>query len=223
MPREEWRDVPGLPVRVSTHGRVARRRKSGVWAEPGHGTPCWRYRNIIVHGHRFGVHVLVALAFHGPQPFPGAIVRHLNDIGDDNRPENLAWGTYPENAADAKRNGRTPSGVADRVRELLAQGVRPVQVAREVGCSRQRVHQIGSGRRSPSAYRATLNRVLDVGAIARSDRFAVPEPSLLGTASDQHLAKRWGLSPVVVRARRRALGIPRFRKHASDHAPTGAP
>lgn len=35
------------------------------------------------------------------------MVRHLNDIPDDNRLENLAWGNKSENAYDAVKNGRT--------------------------------------------------------------------------------------------------------------------
>jgi hypothetical protein len=48
---------------------------------------------------RVRVSILVALAFHGKPE-----CRHLNDIRDDNRPENLAWGSHWENAEDKKRN-----------------------------------------------------------------------------------------------------------------------
>ena len=51
------------------------------------------------------VHRLLAFAFIGPPPFEGAYVRHLNDVPDDNRIENLAWGTAQDNADDSKRNG----------------------------------------------------------------------------------------------------------------------
>lgn len=51
-------------------------------------------------------HTLVALAFHGPKPSPTHVVRHLNGDKTDNRPENLAWGTSAENAADTERHGR---------------------------------------------------------------------------------------------------------------------
>jgi hypothetical protein len=43
------------------------------------------------------VHQAVCEAFHGPRPFPGAIVLHLNENGLDNRPGNLAWGTQKQN------------------------------------------------------------------------------------------------------------------------------
>ena len=48
-----------------------------------------------------GVHVAVALAFHGPPE-----VRHLNGDGQDNTPGNLAWGSRRENERDKKRKGK---------------------------------------------------------------------------------------------------------------------
>jgi hypothetical protein len=56
------------------------------------------YRNI--HNRRLGhmkVHQLVCDAFHGPKPFDGAVVIHINEDGLDNRAENLKWGTQKEN------------------------------------------------------------------------------------------------------------------------------
>lgn len=50
------------------------------------------------------VHQLVCEAFHGPRP-PGQVVRHLNDVHDDNRAENLSWGTHAENNQDCIANG----------------------------------------------------------------------------------------------------------------------
>lgn len=49
------------------------------------------------------VHSLIAEAFIGPRP-EGQVVRHLNDVPTDNRPENLAYGTYQENEMDKYRN-----------------------------------------------------------------------------------------------------------------------
>lgn len=43
------------------------------------------------------IHRLVCEAFHGPAPFPRAVVIHLNEDAHDNRPENLKWGTQKEN------------------------------------------------------------------------------------------------------------------------------
>lgn len=43
------------------------------------------------------VHRLVCEAFHGPPPFPRAVVIHKDECGTNNRPENLKWGTQKEN------------------------------------------------------------------------------------------------------------------------------
>jgi hypothetical protein len=51
------------------------------------------------------VHRLMCEAFHGPPPSDDAVVRHLNGIRTDNRPENLRWGTPAENTADMLRHG----------------------------------------------------------------------------------------------------------------------
>lgn len=62
-----------------------------------------RYVNICVHK-------LVALAFYGA-PRPGQITRHLNGNPLDNRPENLAWGTYSQNnGEDRIRHGTALRG-----------------------------------------------------------------------------------------------------------------
>lgn len=48
-------------------------------------------------------HKLVCTAWHGPKPFNGAVVRHLNDNKNDNSPGNLAWGTNKQNSQDYKK------------------------------------------------------------------------------------------------------------------------
>lgn len=60
------------------------------------GRMIWSYK---INGKRtyFRIHRAVCEAFHGPQPFPNAIVLHINENGVDNRACNLKWGTYREN------------------------------------------------------------------------------------------------------------------------------
>ena len=45
----------------------------------------------------FKVHQLVCEAFHGPKPFPSAIVLHLDEEASNNSADNLRWGTRKEN------------------------------------------------------------------------------------------------------------------------------
>lgn len=43
------------------------------------------------------IHQLVCEAFHGPRPFPKAVVIHLDEDGTNNKESNLKWGTQKEN------------------------------------------------------------------------------------------------------------------------------
>lgn len=43
------------------------------------------------------IHRLVCEAFHGPSPFPKAVVIHLDEDALNNAAENLRWGTQKEN------------------------------------------------------------------------------------------------------------------------------
>ena len=67
------------------------------------------YMRVTLYGPDGGVgvrvHRLVALAFLG-DPGPGRQVCHWNDVPDDNRVENLRWGTAADNRRDEVRNGR---------------------------------------------------------------------------------------------------------------------
>lgn len=53
----------------------------------------------------------VCWAFHGKPPSEKHEAAHLDGRADNNRPENLAWKTPTENAADKVRHGTAPIGV----------------------------------------------------------------------------------------------------------------
>jgi len=106
---EIWRDVPSVPgILVSNEGRimyVPHREpmpKGGIRSyggEPHFGV--WDKRSgcfsILIHGHPYRIHKLVAEAFHGPAPFNGAVVMHIDENAANNRANNLKWGTQKEN------------------------------------------------------------------------------------------------------------------------------
>lgn len=120
---EIWKPVVGYEgiYEVSDQGRVRsldravlcsngrRRQVKGRVLRPATG----------MHGHlyvslwrkntqtSFLVHRLVLESFVGPAPV-GLMCRHLNGDAGDNRPNNLAWGTAKENAADTKLHGTNP-------------------------------------------------------------------------------------------------------------------
>lgn len=103
---EEWRPVVGFEglYRVSSLGRIEHakfnRPVKAQLRPDGHLHVC------LSKDHKrktVKVHRAVALAFLGVPT--GPVTRHLNGVATDNRVENLAWGTYADNAADAIKHG----------------------------------------------------------------------------------------------------------------------
>ncbi len=121
---EHWRPVAGHPnYEVSSWGRVRslphwrphnRHKGAKIWwkgkiLQPGKQASGHLF--VVLEGqiaHR--VHRLVALAFIGPAPFKGAMVRHRDGLPANNRYTNLVWGTQKNNMEDAARHGRIPRG-----------------------------------------------------------------------------------------------------------------
>jgi HNH endonuclease len=106
---EIWRDVPSVPgILVSSEGRLMylphREPMPKGGTRPYGGQPTFGIWNqsvgrfiAIIGGKSFKIHRLVAEAFHGPAPFEGAVVMHLDENSANNRPSNLRWGTQKEN------------------------------------------------------------------------------------------------------------------------------
>jgi hypothetical protein len=106
---EIWRDVPSLPgMLASSEGRVMmvpyRGSMPNGGIRPYGGTPTFGVWN--KHDGRFITTIgdrthkiarLVAEAFHGPPPFEGAVVMHVDENAANNRADNLRWGTQREN------------------------------------------------------------------------------------------------------------------------------
>jgi hypothetical protein len=71
---------------------------------------------------------LVADAFLPAKGPTDEVLRHLNDDPADNRPCNLAWGTYSDNLNDAVRNGRLhPKGESHYRAKLTEDDVREIR------------------------------------------------------------------------------------------------
>lgn len=105
------RDVPGWPgYKATSDGRVIGKLGTELSPWAHYRTGHLRVRLYGKRGHLRGskggmyadlyIHQIVCLTFHGPPPFDGAIVRHLDDIVSHNQAENLAWGDYYDNARD---------------------------------------------------------------------------------------------------------------------------
>lgn len=103
---ERWLPVVGHEgYEVSDKGRVRSFRQVN---NPGkvlkHGRTKKGHHIVSLQGQMRSVHSLVLEAFVSPRP-PGKLALHWDDNKDDNRVENLYWGTYSDNNYDAVRNG----------------------------------------------------------------------------------------------------------------------
>lgn len=105
---EEWRPVPDHPnYEVSNLGRVlsykAWRNDAGPRILAG-WTDEKGYQRVEIDNERAKVHALVLLAFCGPRP-AGLEIRHLDGNPQNNRADNLAYGTTSENQYDRVIHG----------------------------------------------------------------------------------------------------------------------
>ena len=117
----EKRPIPGFPGYLATElGEVIGKRGRALSPRAHHRTghlrvrlygrhldpvKCKRNRGkgVVNSRHRdVYVHVLVCLAFHGAPPDECPIVLHGDGDPTNNAPTNLRWGTYVENAEDAR-------------------------------------------------------------------------------------------------------------------------
>ena len=143
---ELWRTI-GVHDRyeVSSLGRI-RNTKTGRILKP------WATKKghlmIALGGSvRAYVHQLVCTEWHGSRPI-GKIACHRNDIKDDNRPENLYWGTLQDNRKDALVNGKASKLTAEQVvemRKLNETGVSFADLGRRYGVTRQTARQAVKG------------------------------------------------------------------------------
>lgn len=119
MSKEEWRPVVGYEgfYSVSNKGGVRSEERTrlsprGPVRYKGRTlTPTRHGRHLMVtlsepsgSRRKWLVHRLVLSAFTS-QPDGKPLALHLNDVGDDNRLENLYWGDYSDNMNDRTRNG----------------------------------------------------------------------------------------------------------------------
>lgn len=136
---EQWMPVPGYEAlyEVSEHGHVRRRNKSrmapvGYILKPRITHDGYLRYGLSRRGQYWHVtaHRLVALAFLGPPPFPGAHVAHFDGDKMNNHVSNLRWATAAENEADKQRHGTArgaPPGERHPASKLTADSVRKMR------------------------------------------------------------------------------------------------
>ena len=93
---------------------------------------------------------LVAEAFIGPRPV-GMLVLHNNGNEQDNRAKNLRYGSYKDNAQDARKHNQTAHLLTLRqvetIRRRRLKGERGRDLAQEFGVSEQYICDIHKGRK----------------------------------------------------------------------------
>lgn len=97
--------------------RIGPQNRTGEWKRLADPKPESGYRFVSIRldngkWRSTVVHKLVLETFVGPPPVTGERMYacHIDDVQENNRLDNLRWGTRLENAADALRNGKVPSG-----------------------------------------------------------------------------------------------------------------
>lgn len=105
---ERWLPIPGFDgYDVSDQGRIRSWKRSPGPRIMKQTTVSDGYLAVRCNGTLRRVHLYVLAAFVGPLP-EGQETRHLNGVRDDNRLDNLRYGTKMENGEDRRlhQNGR---------------------------------------------------------------------------------------------------------------------
>lgn len=166
---ETWKDIPGYEgkYQASTQGRIRsldrwltgrnwntgkpfKRLMRGRILRPGANHKDGHQYVVLGHGkHGSLVHYLVMLTFVGERS-NGMDIRHLNGNPQDNRLENLAYGTRTDNILDVYRIGKRwrKFSIQDirSIRTLLELGLSATEVAQEMNCSLSTICNIRKGR-----------------------------------------------------------------------------
>lgn len=165
----EWRDIPGYEglYQASSGGRVrsldrvtygrnkstrtVRGRTLGLRVNPRSGY----VQSVISVGGKVSYlynHRLVCLAFNGEPADDSMEVCHGDGDKQNNRPENLRWGTREENMADKKLHGtHRPKRKLDRnraeaVRVMAKSGLSSPTIAGVFGVTASNISMVLSGR-----------------------------------------------------------------------------
>lgn len=95
-------------------------------------------RGTVHKGYHRSIHSLVLEAFKGKRP-KGKVARHLDGNKVNNSPDNLKWGTYAENAEDAKRHGTFVLGEKNGYSKMTNDQVLEARRLRDIGVACQTI------------------------------------------------------------------------------------
>ena len=115
----EWRCAPGFSSwEVSSEGEIRNRKTKRIrkCTDNGYGYLKVNLCNDRGRHKSAKVHVLVALAFHGPRP-DGMQVAHVDGNRHNNRAENLTYASPTENALHMRYHGTAPCPIVAKQNE----------------------------------------------------------------------------------------------------------
>ena len=132
------------------NGTVVKRKMKGRILKPGKYCKSGHVSVVLSHGaNGTPVHRIVALTFLGPCP-TGMEVLHSNGIPNDNRIENLRYGTRRENILDVFYQGgkwrKLSMEDVEEIKFALYCGFRGCDLARQFGVSQTIISAIKNGR-----------------------------------------------------------------------------
>lgn len=159
MQHEKWAIHPIYrEYEISDHGNVrtlvdSKRYRIGDLISQSKSGAGYLYVTLFPRRKCARVNRLVLEAFVGI-PAPGHVSRHLNGVKDDNRLDNLAWGTSAQNSADMVSHGNSALGsrngnsklnehIVSMIKTRYALGgVTQKQLAAEYGTNQARISYV---------------------------------------------------------------------------------
>lgn len=169
---EEWRDIPGYEeeYQVSNLGRVRSKCRVSIMRNGVHrliksktisSFKGDKYPRVTLckdkeRKRNYRIHILVLMAFAGPNPENMPIVRHILDDAHDARLCSVLYGTYKQNSEDADKNGKTQKGETHYRAKLTKSQVVSIKkqlriktphrvIAKRFGISKTQIGRISQG------------------------------------------------------------------------------
>jgi len=142
---EQWKPISGCSdYMVSDQGRICRLRKTPPKSRNGYHTV--RIKKDDGTLTTISVHRTVLETFKCPCP-PGLESRHLDGDKGNNCLDNLEWGTWEENHADAILHGKRMDKLTKSDADEIRQSSDSIHaIARKYGVCRKHVREIRSGK-----------------------------------------------------------------------------
>ncbi|GGE47652.1 hypothetical protein GCM10011517_14340 [Actibacterium pelagium] len=145
--------IPGYEnYAIDKGGRIySKKKKNGFlkpWTEKNNGYQRVELRDNPERREKPFVHDLVLRTFKGNRPNFEYVARHLNDDPEDNRVENLEWGSRRQNSKDSLQNKGQPAlsdGEKSQIAKLYKSGNTQTEIANKFGVSQRTISRIISG------------------------------------------------------------------------------